>query len=74
MTKSEALEECQRWLDYLEHQRNRVIEMQKLATMARQGKQEEAQKRMRQMDRQPKVYDGARLEQAVKVLMREVTK
>lgn len=73
MKTSEAVEICESWFAYIERQKQRSIEMQKLAAMARNGQQEEAQKRMRQMDRTPTVYDGARLEPAVRHLVKLVT-
>jgi len=66
----EAIEICEAWFAYIERQRQRSIEFQKLATMARNGQQEEAQRRMRQIDNTPTVYDGARLEPAVRHLVR----
>jgi hypothetical protein len=68
---SEAIAICEGWFDYIERQRLRSVEMQKLATMARNGQQEEAQKRLRQMDTASvTVYDGARLEPAVRALVK----
>lgn len=70
MKTDEAIDICERWFAYIERQKQRAIEMQKLATMARNGEQEEAQRRMRQMDRSPTVYDGATLEPAVRYLVK----
>lgn len=70
MKTDEALEICERWFAHIESQRLRSIEMQKLATMARNGQGEEARKRMAQIDRTPRVYDGATLEPAVRHLVK----
>lgn len=70
MKTDEAIEICNGWFAYIERQKQRSIEMQKLATMARNGQQEEAQRRMRQIDRSPTVYDGATLEPAVRYLVK----
>lgn len=70
MKTNEALEICEGWFAYIERQKQRSIEMQKLATMARNGQGDEARRRMTQIDRSPTVYDGARLEPAVRHLVR----
>lgn len=70
----EAIEICEAWFAYIERQRQRSIEFQKLATMARNGQQEEAQRRMRQIDRTPTVYDVGRLEPAVRHLVKLAAK
>lgn len=72
MTTEEAINICQGWFDYIERQRQKAVEMQKLAAMARSGQQEEAQRRMRQLDATTSltVYDGARLEPAVQYLVK----
>lgn len=74
MTTSEAIEICEGWFRHLDRQRNKARQMAELATLARTGPegQKEAKQRMRQIDRQPKVYDGARLEPAVRHLLRMV--
>jgi hypothetical protein len=70
MKAPEAIEICEQWFAYIERQKQRAIKMQELATMARNGQQEEAQRRMRQMDRSVTVYDGATLEPAVRHLVK----
>lgn len=72
MNIAEAKAECQRWLDYLERQKERSIAMQKLATERRAGTCSECEMRSRMgaIDRGVTVYDGARLADAVKALMR----
>lgn len=69
MTTTEAIAICESWFHYIERQRQRSVRMQQLATLARSGQQEEAQKQMRQLDRDVTVYDGARLEPAVRYLV-----
>jgi hypothetical protein len=69
MKTDEAIEICEQWFAYIERQKQKSIEVQRLATMARNGQQEEAQRRLRQIDSTPTVYDGARLEPAVRALV-----
>ena len=57
------------WFAYLDRQRERSRRMQEAAKMARDGQQEEAQRIVRKLDSQPRVYDGANLERAVRVLI-----
>jgi hypothetical protein len=73
MKTDEAVRICQEWFAYIERQRVKSVEMQQLAAMARAGQQEEAQRRLRQIDNSPTVYDGGRLEPAVKHLVDLVT-
>lgn len=73
MKLDEALEICGDWFAYIERQKQRAVEMQKLASLARTGPEgeKEAQRRMRQMDTQSvTVYDGGRLEPAVRFLVK----
>lgn len=72
MTPVEAIETCQRWFAHNERARARSVEMQRLATMARNGQADEARRLMAQLDRSPVVFDGAPLEEAVRVLVRAV--
>ena len=73
MKTDEAIEICQGWLDHLDRTRERAIQMQKLASKARKGPEQakEAQREMRMLQGSPRVYDGARLEPAVRHLMGE---
>ncbi len=66
-----AIEICQAWFNHLDRQQEKAVKMQRLAAKARKGPKEakEAQRELRQMDRQPKVYDGARLRPAVERLL-----
>lgn len=71
MKTDEALEICEGWFAYIERQNQKSIEVQKLAAMARNGQQDEAQRRLRQLDScSVTVYDGARLEPAVRHLVK----
>lgn len=73
MKTPEAIEICEHWFAYLERQRQKAAEIAKLAAMARAGQQEEAQRRLRQIDTQSvTVYDGGRLEPAVRHLLKEL--
>lgn len=71
MTMKEAKEECERWLAYLKRQEERSIALQKLATDRRAGTCDdvEMRRRMAAIDRSITVYDGARLADAVRVLI-----
>lgn len=73
MKTEEAIEICEGWFAYIERQKQKSIEMQKLATMARNGQQEEAQRRLRLLDSSVTVYDGSRLEPAVRHLVKLAT-
>jgi hypothetical protein len=68
MKTEEAIEICERWFAYLERQRQRSVELQRLATLAR-TEPKEAQRRLRQMDTDVTVYDGGRLEPAMRLLV-----
>lgn len=70
MNVKEAIEICESWFAYIERQRVKSVEVQKLAAMARSGQQEEAKRRLRQLDNSVTVYDGGRLEPAVRHLVK----
>jgi len=73
MTDAEAIEICEGWFTYLDRQKQKAVEVQNLAAMARAGQGEEARHRLRQIDnRAPVVYDGARLEPAVRHLLKRL--
>lgn len=76
MNIAEAKAECQRWLDYLKRQEEKAVAWQKLASDRRMGKcsDEEMRRRRDSLDRHPTVYDGARLAEAVRFLMKHVSK
>jgi hypothetical protein len=66
----EALEICKDWFAYLDRQRAKSLIMQKLAVLARVEPME-AQRRLRQLDTHSvTVFDGMRLEPAVKHLVK----
>lgn len=69
MTRDEAVAECHRWFEDLERQRKRARLMQNAATLARCGDTTAARHLRDQVDRMPRVYDCARLEEAVRVLI-----
>lgn len=74
MNLAEAQAECQRWLAYLDRQRERSIAIQKIASDRRTGQcsEDDGRKRLRAIDGGYglTVYDGAKLSEAVKVLLR----
>lgn len=69
-----AITECQRWLDYCQAQKDKSLAMQRLATARRNGEidQAEANRRVKMLDDQTRVFDGAKLEQAIIVLLKHV--
>ena len=74
MTLEEARRECRRYLDHCDATRTRSDQLLKLASDRKAGRvtQCEANRRMKQLTGpSPTVYDGARLEVAVGVLLRE---
>lgn len=73
MTLAEARTECERWLAYLAQQETRAIAMQKLASERRRGACSDAEvvPRLAAIDRDITVYDGARLADAVRVMLKQ---
>jgi hypothetical protein len=69
MTIDEALKVFEAWLEHVERQRIKALQMQRLAALAKTDPAE-AKRRMRVMDRQPRVFDGARLEPAVRKVLK----
>ena len=71
MTLKEAKEECRRWLEHCTAQEKRSYEMQKLAKDRRDGNCDELEmrRRKRKIEKQPTVYDGSKLQDAVRVLL-----
>lgn len=69
MKVAEAIEVCEAWFAHNEADRARAVEMQRLASMARSGQGDEARRLMAQIDRSPRVFDGSRLEPAVRTLI-----
>ena len=72
MTDDEAIRICERWFTHLANQQEKSITLQKAASLARQGKIEEARRLKNSVDRQPKVFDGATLEPAVRHLVERI--
>jgi predicted Fe-Mo cluster-binding NifX family protein len=72
---AEAKDECARWFAHLDRQREKSLALQKIATQVRSGEitSEEGQRKARTLNGAGvTVYDGARLEQAVKLLLKHV--
>lgn len=76
ITLDDAIETCHKWLEYNEMRR---IQTKQIMTInarlqRREITQVAARRAVREVEgQQPTVYDGARLEQAVKRLLKEVT-
>jgi hypothetical protein len=73
LTLAEARSECERWFSYLKHQKDKAVEMQKIASARRAGEidKQEGCRRVRALDDcGVTVFDGANLEKAVRVLLR----
>ena len=71
MEVHEAIDECKRWFKHNERQKALSLELSRLARLAKTDP-ELARKEKRKLDSQPHVYDGARLEEAVKVLIKYI--
>jgi predicted Fe-Mo cluster-binding NifX family protein len=72
---AEAKDECARWFAYLDRQREKSLAVQKIASQVRSGEitSDEGRRKLRTLDGAGvTVYDGARLEQAVKLLLRNL--
>ncbi|TXH57562.1 MAG: hypothetical protein E6Q97_04290 [Desulfurellales bacterium] len=75
MKLAEAKEECARWFAYLDRQREKSLAVQKIASAVRSGEitSDEGRRKLRALDNASvTVYDGARLEQAVKLLLKNL--
>lgn len=75
MTIAEAKAECERWFAYLKRQEDRSVAIQKIAADRRAGliDQAEGQRRLRNIDGcSVTVYDGANLQKAVNVLLKNL--
>lgn len=74
MTRDEAKAEGQRWLDHLKHQEEKSITIQKIASDVRRKEidSHEGKRRLRAIDDRCSVtvYDGAKLAEAVALLIR----
>jgi len=75
VTLAEAKTECERWFSYIKREEDRSIAMQKIAAARRAGTMDldEARRQQRALEnRSVTVFDGARLEQAVRTLLKHV--
>lgn len=75
MTPQEAKVECERWLACLDRDREKSLEIQAIAAQRRAGKmtEEEARRSIRRIDGlAPKVYDASHLEEAVRLLIKNI--
>ena len=76
MNIEQAKAECQRWLDYLQKQKENTIAVQQIAAGRRNGSilKEEALRRLQVIDNKSSltVYDGSKLAEAVKLLIAKV--
>ncbi|CAB4130382.1 hypothetical protein UFOVP119_6 [uncultured Caudovirales phage] len=68
MRVDQALAICEEWLAYLNMQREKSVAVQRCAIQARTDP-DGARRALAQIDRKPLVYDGGRLEPAVRALM-----
>jgi hypothetical protein len=76
MNLHEARRECQRWLAYLDAQREKTEAMTRIAADRRAGRYDvtEARRRISALDQGVKVYDGADLAKAVRVMLKNTDK
>ena len=72
MNTQQAIEICESWFAYNDRQREKTKRLAELAALARTGPegQAKARRELAQIDRAPVVYDGGRLEPAVKHLLK----
>lgn len=74
MKLAEAKAEGQRWLDYLDRQKEKSVTIQKIAGAVRRGEIDSAEgkKQLRAVDDRCSltVYDGAKLAEAVALLLK----
>ena len=69
--KSDHDQVIQDWFEYLQYQKEKTSKLQQAAKLAREGKQQQALALKNQVDSAPLVFDGARLYDAVKALLKE---
>lgn len=74
MNLLEAKSECERWLSYLARQEEKSAAIQKIAADCRAGRcnSDEGRRRQRALDNGVTVYDGAKLADAVRFLLKAV--
>lgn len=76
ITLDDAIETCRKWLEYNEMRRIQTKQIMTINARLQRGEitQVAARRALREVEgQQPKVYDGARLEPAVRRLLKEVT-
>lgn len=75
MKLAEARAECERWLAYLASQQAKSLALQKLASDRRAHTCDdvEMRRRLSAIDRGVTVYDGAKLADAVRVMLRHTS-
>lgn len=59
------------WFAYLKHQESKAEKLQHAAKLAKQGNTQAAKNIMQQVDSAPVVFDGSKLRDAVKALLKE---
>ena len=70
MKLDEAIKACEDWFAYLQRQKDKSVQVQNLAVLAR-TEPEEARRKLRQLDGcSVTVYDAGRLEPAVRHLVK----
>lgn len=76
MKLQDAKQECERWLSYLEAQKERSIATQKIASDVRKGvlSSDDGKRALRRLDNAPTVYDGAKLADAVLAICAALTR
>lgn len=72
MNEKEAIDVCEGWFKYLDRQREKSLELQRAARLAKEGNIVEAQRIKRTIDNNLLVYDTAKLEPAVKFLYKKL--
>lgn len=75
MKLEEAKAECERWFAYIQKQKDKATAMGEIASAVRRGEidQDESRRRVRALDNcSVTVFDGAKLEKAVRVLLKHV--
>jgi hypothetical protein len=72
VTLVEARAECERWFRSLKWDEDKAIALGRLAAARRAGTatDEDARRELSKWGRSPTVFDGAKLEQAVRVLLK----
>lgn len=77
MKINEAIDECRRYLEHADREKDKSIALQRLAADVRMGKCSalERDTRMRKiMGERPTIYDGGNLEDAIRSLLKHVNR